>query len=278
MFKRNSFRKEKHPLQKAVDDHIKNVAYPSSSCNGEAIAFNTKTVLRYARLSSAAYTRSSVPTTAKYYEQLDNDGLNTPAFFVDESDPARVEIIFRGTQSKEDLTIDVKQGVFVDYQSSMMQATIDTLTHKGLLETHILPAIANSKDIVFAGHSLGGAIAAYMVLVLLLNPSVGSGTARMRAYTYGAPAIMPVLFTELTQSFVTAVVFDMDTIPRAPPTTYWCSPGGSEIIHLSVCKDGKTVARKRHWSYFKRDLIGFRTDAKHHSMDNAYIPAIERLL
>lgn len=90
------------------------------------------------------------------------------------------------------------------------------------------------------------------------------------------PAIMPVCFNELTQPFIISVVFDKDTIPRGPPSTYWCSPGGDSILHLISCKD-KIICQKRHWSYFKKDFIGLNTKREHHSIKK-YIQALENLI
>lgn len=156
----------------------------------------------YATLALSAYSHPTIP-------QLPFDDIHAPSVTIRQADD-ETRVIFRGSVTLEDWEINLKRGCSVSpkYHEGFMNAA------KALLPV-ILPHITKPR-VVFIGHSLGAAVAAYM---LILHPQ------NARAVCFGCPSIMPP-----GQYNAVSYINGRDPVPRLVLAAGWTVPG--EVVYL----------------------------------------------
>lgn len=143
--------------------------------------------------------------------------VQAPYFVCVNQEKKELVVAIRGTQTKEDVMTDM---VTV---SVMLGTTEDGgWCHRGALKSaqwlldNVKPVLAKAmKDhpgygIVFAGHSLGGAIAALCAVLGRRRKDYPSA----RAITFAAPACLDLATSKAVAEYVTSIVLRHDLIPR----------------------------------------------------------------
>ena len=249
-----------------------------------------KKLRKYCDYSDKAYLYANKPPDAssgiKVFPAGTIAGKYSPSYFVAKEDAEnRIIICIKGTSQRKDVVADLKMIKFKDitkvptFHEAMMSAAMKILFQDELLENYIKPAIKENKKIRFVGHSLGGGVATYLTLILVLMPVLYQGLPKpdIHAYVYGCPSIMPRCFSSKLEPYITSVVHDNDTVCRVPPFKNLVVPGNSKIIHIVDCKDTKHKVFIRHWRFFKKGIIGLSTQVTDHLLD-AYLGALDFII
>jgi hypothetical protein len=183
--------------------------------------------------------------------------VNTRYLLFDYKDELIIAI--QGTDSLEDIKINLTIGNNYYYHDAMMDLAIDILYSQDLLNKIILQC---KKKIVFASHSLGSSVSLYILLLLrLYHPEV----TNVFVYSFGCPAVIPSKYIPLLEPFMTCIVNEFDLVPTMLPSMTWTA-GGTKILHLN----GNQII-ERHWSFFKK------LTKKHNTKEHTIISYINHL-
>jgi len=144
--------------------------------------------------------------------------VNLPAFFIAE-DPynGTLYISVRGTQHVND--------VFTSFQTNVTRLQVyrnhsHVLVHAGflhsakcILEKEIAPVLQRNpnRNIILTGHSLGGAVATLLTVLLVRGRETAYPYKSLRAVTYGAP---PSVASNLHLPELLSVSMEGDLVPR----------------------------------------------------------------
>jgi len=212
-------------------------------------------------------------------------------------------VCIKGTSNKDDAYADVshfdsqslKGLINPQYHNAIFNAAYNLLFKKntqyfgeeGNFTTNVLQKFMTENpesQVLFVGHSLGAAVASYMLLILKLlnkiefssnktffipNKNTSIKSSNIHAYLYGCPSVFPLKYNKLLDGFLTSIVNDDDAVCRLPPLKNLIVPG-NDIIHI-VEKNYECFSIK--WFDLKNDSI-LKIDAKDHSL-NSYNNAIK---
>lgn len=183
--------------------------------------------------------------------------VNTRYLLFDNKDELIIAI--QGTDTLEDIKINLTIGNNYYYHDAMMDLAIDILYFQDLLNKVLLPC---KKKIVFTAHSLGASLSLYILLLLrLFHPEI----TNVLVYSFGCPPVIPSKYIELLEPFMRCVVNEFDLVPSMLPSMTWTA-GGTKILHLN----GNQII-ERHWSFFKK------LTKKHNTKEHTIISYINHL-
>jgi len=186
---------------------------------------------------------------------LSSDIYDHPSHPLIREDDKTVYVIFRGSVALNDWknSADFKS----DRLCCVHKNKFGPRVHRGFLTefhqvSHVIRDLSayGAKDIVFAGHSLGGAIAA-----IAATHVAESYPGRVFVYTYGAPKPGNRAFARLVQARavdVVDVVHDHDPVPHMP---WWMYRAGRRVW---LRGDGRPLPAMRRW--WKRLRFWFAID------------------
>ena len=212
-------------------------------------------------------------------------------------------VCIKGTSNKDDVYADVyhfdsqslKGFSNPQYHNAIFNAAYNLLFKKNLqyfgeegnFTTNVLQKFMTENpesQVLFVGHSLGAAVASYMLLILKLlnkiefssnktffipNKNTSIKSSNIHAYLYGCPSVFPLKYNKLLDGFLTSIVNDNDAVCRLPPLKNLIVPG-NDIIHI-VEKNNQCFTIK--WFDLKNDPIS-KIEVKDHSL-NSYNNAIK---
>ena len=183
--------------------------------------------------------------------------VNTRYLIFDYKDELIIAI--QGTDSLEDIKINLTIGNNYYYHDAMMDLAIDILYFQDLLNKVLLQC---KKKIIFASHSLGGSSSIYILFLLrLYHPEV----TNVFVYSFGCPPVIPSKYIPLLEPLMTCIVNEFDLVPTMLPSMTWTA-GGTKILHLN-----NNTILSRHWSFFKK------LTKKHNTKDHTIISYINHL-
>lgn len=206
---------------------------------------NKKTAVLCANLSTMVYKNFDEKLSAKlkkifpYVMYFDKSGTQA----IVAHDKERIVIIFRGTEPKEfkDVKADLKTW---PKRSDEVQG----LVHAGFAEAldkvwkDLEPFVDECvklhkiKQVIFTGHSLGGALA---VVAAARSKYIGE------VYTYGQPRVGNRKYSKQVKSKVYRFVNNNDVVPRVPPPLIF----GHQGIKFHIVND-KLVTPTGNWNEF----------------------------
>ena len=206
---------------------------------------NKKTAVLCANLSTMVYKNFDDKLSAKlkkifpYVMYFDQSGTQA----IVAHDKERIVIIFRGTEPKEfkDVKADLKTW---PKRSDEVQG----LVHAGFAEAldkvwkDLEPfddecvKIHEIKQVIFTGHSLGGALA---VVAAARSKYIGE------VYTYGQPRVGNRKYSKQVKSKVYRFVNNNDVVPRVPPPLVF----GHQGIKFHIV-NGKLITPTGNWNEF----------------------------
>ena len=206
---------------------------------------NKKTAVLCANLSTMVYKNFDEKLSAKlkkifpYVMYFDQSGTQA----IVAHDKERIAIIFRGTEPKEfkDVKADLKTW---PKRSNEVQG----LVHAGFAEAldkvwkDLEPFVDECvklhkiKQVIFTGHSLGGALA---VVAAARSKYIGE------VYTYGQPRVGNRKYSKQVKSKVYRFVNNNDVVPRVPPPLVF----GHQGIKFHIVND-KLITPTGNWNEF----------------------------
>ncbi len=206
---------------------------------------NKKTAVLCANLSTMVYKNFDEKLSAKlkkifpYVMYFDQSGTQA----IVAHDKERIVIIFRGTEPKEfkDVKADLKTW---PKRSDEVQG----LVHAGFAEAldkvwkDLEPFVDECvklhkiKQVIFTGHSLGGALA---VVAAARSKYIGE------VYTYGQPRVGNRKYSKQVKSKVYRFVNNNDVVPRVPPPLVF----GHQGIKFHIVND-KLITPTGNWNEF----------------------------
>lgn len=210
---------------------------------------NIKTAILCANLSTLVYTKFDDKLSKKlkkifpYVLYFDNEGTQA----VVAHDKKRIAIIFRGTQPTEfkDVKADLKtwpkrsnevQGlVHSGFSSALDKVWVEL---EGLVDECVKQY--DIKEVLFTGHSLGGALA---VVAAARSKYIGE------VYTYGQPRVGNRKYSKQVKSKVYRFVNNNDVVPRVPPPLVFGHQGTK--FHIV---DDKIITPTSKWNEFSLSM------------------------
>ena len=206
---------------------------------------NIKTAILCANLSTLVYTKFDDKLSKKlkkifpYVLYFDNKGTQA----VVAHDKQRIAIIFRGTEPTEfkDVKADLKtwpkrsdevQGRVHSGFSSALDKVWGEL--EGVVDECVKQY--DIKEVLFTGHSLGGALA---VVAAARSKYVGE------VYTYGQPRVGNPKYAKQVKSKVYRFVNNNDVVPKIPPPLIFRHQG----IKFHIVGD-QIITPKNNWNAF----------------------------
>ncbi|KAL1329776.1 hypothetical protein HN51_046966 [Arachis hypogaea] len=244
-----------HPL-----DDIKGIEISSESTVQDLIYYLELAKSAY-KDSPAALARNSMLRERNIIKFIRNSSVMTPSYYIGVDLRKRLVILgIRGTQTVYDLITDI-------LSSSDGEVTFEGFsTHFGTAESarwflhHEIDVIRKCLEkhqgfrLRLVGHSLGGAIASLLAIMIHRKSSkeLGFSPDIVSAVAYGTPPCVSKELAESCSGFVTTVVMQDDIIPRLSVAAL------SRLRNEILQTDWMSVAEKEDW----RSVIDLVANAK----------------
>ena len=258
--------------------------------------FNKKTFSDFAKLCTISYQESDIikehflarPFNKTDYYSVFYNCNKIPKLYAKGNDSEmytcdydnKLSIIFRGTESMRDVLTDLNI-IQVDMNLENFYDETPPEVHWGFYNQFKelkpdLDKIINdyksddeNKEIVFAGHSLGGALAT----IASVNYSYNNPNLSVNCITYGSPRVGDQQFADIFNKNVKnsfRFVNDNDPIPCIPTSWRFRHVKGCQWLYQDQVMNEIKVWRG--WRFFKNYLLSFvgygYDSSKDHSCDN----------
>lgn len=189
---------------------------------------NFKEILEYAQLSSLAYASDNVIRAIHPNAIIKEvDDLQLKVFIIPDNVNSVYWISCRGTANTENIWVDLKY-------TKTKQNLCDVPLHEGFYTSAVaiydkilrdLPN--NTYKIRLTGHSLGGAIAVILAMLLSKIRTID------KCITFGQPKVTDKAGVKLYSWLpLLRVVEDEDSVPLIPPLTLWTALNYGPYRHL----------------------------------------------
>jgi len=256
-------------------------------------------ILNCARLSTICYLKEEKihhcyscerPYNKDSYELVFNSLKNEPIFIHDFKTDCQLlvteykdslVIVFRGTESKKDIITDL----------NMLREPLELKDHDVYPEVHsgflnqfmsikdfIINDVEKYNNIIFCGHSLGGALATIASLYYYCYFK----TKNIKCITFGSPRVGDKLFANLFNKHIEEsirFVNDNDPVPCFPTTWRFKHVKGLQWLNEDIIKKEIRVWRLyRFFKYTFLNLVGYGYNALDDHSCNNYIEDITNIL
>lgn len=191
-------------------------------------------------------------------------------------------ITFRGTESKQDVFTDLD---ILQDTIKLKNINIQPKVHSGFfkqflsVKQSIIKDIEKYDNIIFCGHSLGGALATIASLYFYFY---FEKSKNIKCVTFGSPRVGDKVFSNLFNVVIdesVRIVNDNDPVPCFPTTWRFKHVGGLKWLNEDVVKNEIKVWRLyRFFKYTFLNIFGYGYNAlADHSCEN-YIEDIINIL
>lgn len=227
------------------------IAYPPSNKFTMDPGDNQKLVAASAAVMSVYnLSQKKDPELPPYMKQVATLGVHGAVF----NTPDAVVIVYRGTIDSKDVLADLlaTQTPYVDptgrlHKQLLVHRGFHSIWLQGMTERQRfhLDLLRSKRPLIITGHSLGGALAAFEALALLLSGYRGS----IQLVTFGAPKVGNQAFVEALEKHWIAVKNKNDVIPLLPPPVFtfagetWTY---SEPTHHTIIDAQEKSIRRNH--------------------------------
>lgn len=126
-------------------------------------------------------------------------------------------IVFKGTSSIKNIIDDLKQGTTENYHKKMFILAIKYLFRNcNDMLNKIIKTNKENKKIYITGHSLGGGITTYLMIIIryVFKNNKDINNNNCYAYVFGCPPVIPKKISKYISQYIYSVINDTDIITR----------------------------------------------------------------